>query len=513
MGLNLAECLDDSAESCPDREALVFDDLRMSYGEVAAAAKRVANVLRDKGIGRGDTVGVMLPNTPHFPIVYYGILYSGATVAPANPLMRYREIAHWLRDSGAKVLFVFADCAEESLRAFEEIDSCAHLVLVEKGFRPSEPEVGESFVSLMASASPEFDMVQTQPEDLAAVIYTSAIMEHPAGAELTHSNLYHNALAAKQFALKYYPEDICLTVLPLFHGFGQTAMLNTPFMAQSKVVLAARFETHKIFELIEREKVTLLAMVPAMFHLMWSYKRSADSDLSSVRAATSGGAAMPVELSKQFMERFNVPVLEGYGLTETSPVVTYNEVATNRLGSIGKPIWGCRVAIMRADGSFADTGEEGEIVIRGHHVMRGYRNHPEAMKALTENGWFHTRDLGRADEDGFLYITGLLKDLVITSGMNVSPPEVEKVLREHPAVWDAAVVGVPDSLRGENVEAFVVLAEGASVRSKELSAFCRDQMSSYKCPRRFTVLEALPRKEDGNVDKATLRATRAAKGT
>lgn len=505
MSLNLAECLELSAEACPDKTAIIFEGLHIPYGELASHAHRVANVLKAKGIGQGDVVGMMMPNTPHFPIIYYGILYAGAIAMPLNPMARRREILYRLRDSGARMLFAWEDNAEESIAAFNEASSCRHLVMVESAMRPATPVAGESFMGLMASTDARFDMAQTRSDDTAVLLYTCAVGQRICAAELTHFNLFQNALCAKEFALGYYPEDVCLTVLPLFHGFGQTAMLNTPILAQSTIVLMPRFETHRIFDAVKDQRVTLTAMVPTMYHVLTTHKRHENFDFSSVRVAIAGGSKMPIEISEAFMERFDVPVLEGYGLTEMSPAVSFNRPESNRLGTMGKPIWGVRAAIMREDGSFAQTGETGEIVLRGHNLMKGYFKHPEVTAQAMHGGWFHTRDLGFLDADGYLHFKGLLKDLIICSGMNVWPHEVEEVLCEHAAVREAAVTGIPEPIRGEEIHAFVVLEKGATIAENELAAFCKTLATVYKCPRKFHFVSELPRDSSGKIDKLALR--------
>lgn len=505
MSLNLADCVDLSAMANPDRIAVVMDDYRMSYGELAAAAKRVANLLRDKGIGRGDVVAMMLPNTPHFPIIYYGILYAGAIVLPMNPILKPRGIAYQLRDCGAKALFAWHDCVEDAARACEQSPSCRHLVAVEPTLAPIKPAAGESFVKLLMAVSPEFEMVETQADDTAVIIYTSSLGEGLYGAELSHFNLFQNAFVLSEYIVDYHCDDVFLGVLPLFHAFGQTTMMNAVFIRQGSVVLVPRFDPQKIMDTIAKQRVTVICLVPTMLYVLLEFKKDQTFDVSSLRCITTGGAAMSPEVSKAFTARFGVPVLEGYGLTETGPVVTFNKEETNRLGSIGRPIWGCRLRIMREDGSFAETDEVGEIVLRGHNVMKGYLNQPEANARVFAHGWFHTGDLGYIDADGFTYITGRKKDIIIRSGMNIYPWEVEEILKTHPAIQEAAVVGIPDPMRGEEPKAFVVLKPNATVTTKDLATFCRHELASYKCPRVFELMDTLPHGADGKILKDALR--------
>jgi len=507
MSLNLVECVAWSAEATPDNTALIIGKLRLSYGELYAAVKRMSRLLENLGIKPGDRVAIMLPNVPQFVIIYHGILHRGATVVSANPMLRARELHHYMELSETKALFVWHECLAEASVAAARCSQPPMIISVESGFAPEPPAVGHSFLALMAESEPAGDMALTRPEDLAVIQYTSALEGVPRGAQLSHFNLWHNAHIISEKVLRYYPEDVCLAVLPFFHAFGQTTMMNAALMSRSSVVLAPRFETSKIFETIARESVTLLAMVPTMFHMLTDHKASEAPDLSSLRAVITGGAPMPQHLADAFTERYNIPILEGYGLTETSPVVAFNHtIETSRPGSVGVPIYGCRIRILREDNEDAAIGEIGEVVVRGPNVMQGYLKDSAATAASFHEGWFRTGDYGYLDADGYLFLTGLKKDMIIRAGMNVYPREVERILTEHPAVAECAVIGTPDRLRGQEVKAFVVAEEGQSPAEKELSQFCREHLAAYKCPKRFELISALPRTADGQVDKAQLQA-------
>ncbi len=505
MSLNLADALEMAAETLPESEALVFEDTRMTFLQFAQAARRVAWALRERGIGPGDKVAFVLPNTPHFPVILYGILYTGATAIPVNMLLQWREILYQIDDADATALFVFEPLLEQSARAFAACSKCRHLFVVEPSMTPCQPDVGESFVMMMAGSQAEFEPYRTNADDTAEIIFTSAYGGKPLGTELTHFNLFQNALISQAFVQKFAPEDVCLCVLPLFHSFGQTAMLNAPLLGMSKSILMPRFDPHKVFETIARERVTLFGVVPSMAHFMIHYKPTETFDLSSIRALDVGGAALSDEIYEAFLERFHIPLLQGYGLTETSPVVAYNvDEATNRPGSVGKPIFHCKVRIRRDDNSFASIGEEGEIVIRGHNVMKGYYKKPKETAEALRDGWLHTGDIGYLDKDGYLYLTGLKKDLIIRAGMNLYPREIEEILLLHPNITEAAVFGVPERVRGEEVYAALV-ASGTPPDDKELRAHCFDYLAQFKCPRRFLFLDALPRTDSGQLDKKALR--------
>ncbi|HDP34414.1 MAG TPA: long-chain fatty acid--CoA ligase [Candidatus Hydrogenedentes bacterium] len=506
MSLNLADALEIAAEKRPDSEALVFDDTRMTFAQVAKAARRLAAALHERGVGPGDKVAFLIPNTPHFPIILYGVLYTGATAVPMNVLLQWREISYQLEEADVTTLFAFGPLQEQAVRAFQASPKCRRLFVVEPGTTPSSPETGESFLKMMASGSPDFEPYRTNPDDTAEILFTSAYGGKPLGTELTHFNLFQNALISQAFVQQFTSEDVCLCALPLFHSFGQTAMLNAPLLGTSKVILMPRFETHKVFEIIARERVTLFGVVPSMAHFMIHYKPSEHFDLSSIRALDVGGSALPLETHEAFLERFNIPLLQGYGLTETSPVVAYNvDEATNRPGSVGKPIFHCQVRIRRADDSFAAPGEAGEIVVRGHNVMKGYYKKPAETADALRDGWMHTGDLGYLDEDGYLYLTGLKKDLIIRAGMNIYPREIEEILLLHPDVEEAAVIGVPEHVRGEEVCAVLVSSSQTPPDEKALRAHCFEYLAQFKCPRKFEFIHALPRTNSGTIDKSALR--------
>ncbi len=506
MSLNLADILEMACAARPGSEALVYEDTRMTFAQLAKAARRVAWALHERGIGPGDKVAMLLPNTPHFPIILYGILYTGATAVPMNILLHWREIQHQLNDADVKAVFAFKLLQEQVRQAFSASEKCKHLFVVEPAMTPSQPESGESFLAMMMSAEPKFEPYRTSPDDTAEIIFTSAYGGKPLGTELTHFNLFQNALISQAFVQKYTPDDTCLCVLPLFHSFGQTAMLNAPLLGMSRTILMSRFETHKVFDVIAREKVTLLGLVPSMAHFMITYKPGETFDLSSIRALDVGGAALSMDIYNAFLERFNITLLQGYGLTETSPVVAYNiDEYTNRPGSVGKPIFHCNVRIQRADGTFAPAGEIGEVVVQGHNVMKGYYNKPKESAAALRDGWLHTGDLGYLDKDGYLYLTGLKKDLIIRAGMNIYPREIEDVLLRHPGIREAAVIGIPERVRGEEVCAVLVATDKTPPDDKTLRAHCFDSMAQFKCPRKFEFVDSLPYTDSGTIDKDVLR--------
>ncbi|MGI6460558.1 MAG: long-chain-fatty-acid--CoA ligase [Candidatus Hydrogenedentales bacterium] len=506
MSLNLAHFLYLTAREHPDKTAIIMDDYRFSYQDVLTNARRVANLLQAKGIRRGDKVALMIPNAPQFPIIYYGILLLGAVAVPVNCLLKAHEIHYYLEDSDVRLFFTWVDFLEESIKAVEATLTCQHLVVVSHPDGHKNPVAGESFQRLLEEASPKFDMVETMPDDTAVILYTSGTTGNPKGAELTHFNMFFNAYYTMHRVLYAAANDVALGVLPLFHSFGQTCVQNALFMAGGSMTLVPRFEAQRVLDVIQRDRVSIVAMVPTMYFWLLHEKRNGTYDLSSVRMAVSGGSALPVDTLVQFESEFGVRILEGYGLSETSPVATFNIIERpSKPGSIGLPIWGCEMRIRRNDGTFAEVGEVGEIVMRGHNVMKGYYNKQAATEEAFEGGWFHTGDLARMDDEGYFYIVDRKKDLIIRSGMNVYPREVEEILYGHPAVLEAAVVGVPDPARGEEVKAFICLKSGFSASADELQGYCRERMAKFKCPKSFEFLPGLPKGPTGKILKRHLR--------
>ncbi|MBI5095704.1 MAG: long-chain fatty acid--CoA ligase [Candidatus Hydrogenedentes bacterium] len=476
MSLNLAQYLDIAAQSNPNSTAVILDDFRMTYTELLDVVKRVANALRQRGIGRGDKVAMMIPNTPYFSAVYYGILNVGATVVPVNIL------------------------------PFQMVETCHHFVVVSRPDDHTAPRAGENFLQFIGAADSVFDPVQTMPDDTAVILYTSGTTGHPKGAELTHCNMFFNAYYVMKYIVHAKPGDVGLVILPLFHSFGQTCLQNATLMAGATMTMLPSFDTHKAMHVVQRDRVTMMAAVPTMYFFMLNIPDYQDYDFSSVRMAVSGGSALPVEVLNKFEERYGVRILEGYGLSETSPVASFNILdRPSKAGSIGIPIWGCDMRVMRDDGSIAEVGEVGEIVLRGHNLMKGYYKKPTATEEAIVDGWFHTGDMAHVDNEGYFFIVDRKKDLIIRGGMNIYPREIEEVLYAHPAVLEAAVVGIPDEARGEEVKAYLSPRDGHEIDANEVIEYCQDRLARFKCPKEVEVLPSLPKGPTGKILKRELR--------
>ena len=489
--MNLAASLARNAADNPDRVAIHLGDQTTSYGELDDQSARVAGLLADRGIAPGTPIGIMLPNVPEFASVYYGILRTGAVVVPMNPLLKAREIAYYLGDSGAPVIFAWHITAPEVEIGAKEAGAEAILV---------DPA---TFPDILATASPAPQVVDRAAYDTAVVLYTSGTTGHPKGAELTHANLINNVEVSAADLFQLGPDDLIFGGLPLFHAFGQTCTLNAAIMTGASLTVLPRFDAAKALGILADQRVTIFAGVPTMFSALLHVPDRSGYDVSALRLCISGGAAMPVEVLRQFEDAFDCIVLEGYGLSETSPVASFNHPGRERKpGSIGTPIRGVEMRVVDASGAEVPQGEVGEIAIRGHNIMKGYLNRPDATaEAVSADGWFRTGDIGRVDEDGYYYIVDRKKDLIIRGGYNIYPREIEEVLYEHPEVAEAAVVGIPHPELGEEVGAAVALKPGATVTPDELRSYVKSQVAAYKYPRRVWIVDALPKGPTGKILK------------
>jgi long-chain acyl-CoA synthetase len=472
----------------------------MTYRALDEASARVAGLLHERGLRPGDRVGIMMPNVAEVPVVYYGVLRAGGVVVPMNPLLKGREVAYYLSDSGARLIFAwhaFADPAREGAAAVGPGQSSteqaeAELIVVD----------GVGFPDLLASVTPDFQVVDTDDEDTAVILYTSGTTGHPKGAELTHANLISNTEVSRADIVLAGPDDVIFGGLPLFHVFGQTVALNVAVAAGACLTLLPRFEAAHALRIIADHKVTVFEGVPTMYVALLHQPDRADYDTSALRMCISGGAALPVEVLRGFDEAFGVPVLEGYGLSETSPVASFNHPGRERKpGSIGTPIRDVELRVVDEDGHEMPQGEVGEIVIRGPNVMKGYWQRPEATAEAIRDGWFHSGDLAKVDEDGYFYIVDRKKDLIIRGGYNVYPREIEEVLYEHPAVAEAAVIGLSHPSLGEEVAAAVALKPGTAITAEELRDYVKSQVAAYKYPRHVWLVDALPKGPTGKIQK------------
>lgn len=484
--------LEAAAATHPDRPALVLDETTLSYAELWERTARVAGRLRSRGHQPGDRVGLMLPNVLPFSVLYYGILRAGGVVVPMNPLLKAREVKHYLGDSGARLVFAWQSAADEAAAGAGEAGA--------------EPVVvGSAYLDEVAGWPAAPEVTPRSDDDTAVLLYTSGTTGTPKGAELTQANMATNASVTARTLLDLGPEDVVMGCLPLFHAFGQTAAMNAAVVAGAGLTLVPRFDPATALKVIERDRVTVFEGVPTMYVAM-AQAGSGVADTATLRVCVSGGAALPVEVLRTFTATFGAEVLEGYGLSETSPVASFNRRGETRPGSIGRPIDGVEMRLVDGSGADVPAGEVGEIVIRGHNVMKGYWNRPDATAQAIVDGWFHTGDMAKQDEDGFFFIVDRKKDLIIRGGYNVYPRELEEVLYEHPAVLEAAVIGLPHPTHGEEVGAAVVLRPGAQATAEELREYVKERVAAYKYPRHVWLADALPKGPTGKILKRDIVA-------
>lgn len=519
--LNLASIVTQNARLTPDNEAVVGAGRRMTFRELDQASNQVANALKKLGFGVGDNVALMCPNLPYFPIIYFGIIKTGAAVVPLCVLFKPAEIEYHLKDSEAKAVFAFQGTEElpmldRTKEAFDRVDSCRHLIALPNPQSPSPEQDGITmFSSFVGGESPVFETYPTAPDDTCAILYTSGTTGQPKGAELTHLNLWSNVVATHEImqagpAAKTVEQGTMLITLPLFHTTGQTVQMNTGLYAGSRIVLLPRFDPKMTLDTMTAEKVNFWVGVPTMYWALLNYVEENNYDTSSIvenmSVAKSGGAPMPVDVMKAFEKRFNVRVLEGYGLSETSPLATFNHMQRpSKPGTVGQSIYGVDVICADDDDNEVPRGTRGEILIRGTNVMKGYYKRPEATAEAFRNGWFHSGDIGTMDDEGFLTIVDRKKDMILRGGYNVYPRELEELIITHPAVSLVAVIGVPDVRLGEEVKAFVVLKPGETLTEDGLIEWCRTRIASNKYPRFVEFRNELPIGNTGKIFKRALK--------
>lgn len=531
---NLAEILERSAIEYPERAAVVFGNQRIPYRDLDRLANQCAHVLAEAGITAGDKVALSCPNIPYFAVAYFGILKAGGVAVPLNVLNKAREIEYYLRDSDAKAFLCFEGSdvlptGVHGLQAFEQVDGCEHLFIITADpTAASSIDTAEALGLRMGARSTERLRVESHQDDTAVIFYTSGTTGQPKGAELRHRNIRDNVLTMTGL-FEASPErpDTALCVLPLFHTFGQVVCQNTTFAAGGTVVLQPQFDPRAALRTMLGEKVTFFAGVPTMYwQLLGAVEDGYDvaSLAKNLRLAVSGGAALPVEVHRKFEEKFGVSILEGYGLSETSPVVSFSRPGEPvRLGSIGRPIAGVQMTLIDANwneiaGSDASQlsdattlkapdalSDIGEIAVRGHNVMKGYFKRPDATAEVIRDGWFRTGDLARRDADGWYFIVDRVKEMVIRGGYNVYPREVEEVLMSHEDVSLCAVVGVAHDSLGEEVKAFVIRQPNSALVEADLIAWAKTQMADYKYPRIVKFVDTLPMTATGKILKRELR--------
>lgn len=481
----LSEAFERIAASKASSVAVIEEASRWTFAELSDESSRIAALIKERV--KGGTVGVLLLNSQKYLATMLGIWKAGKTAVPLNYLLPPSDLAFIIKDSGMSGL-VSSQSFSQALAAIK-------------------PLFGDRGVVLMAddssflSAPPE--SVGGDYRDPALNLYTSGTTGRPKGVILTHDNLIANVESCQQAGL-FDHRDAFLCLLPFFHTYAITGTFLLPLLSGSRMVLVDRFHPIKVLGLIQEHKISVFLAIPSMYRVLAITEGS--FDVSSVRFPISGGEPLPAAIAESFVKRFNVPIYEGYGQTEASPVVTLNVPGCRKLGTIGRALPGVEVAIWNDQSQPLPVGEVGELMVRGRNVMKGYHHLPEETARTITNGWLHTGDLGKLDDEGFVTITGRKKDLIISAGENIFPREIEELLCQHSKVKEVAVIGVKDEVRGEVPKAFVIARDGTVLEEKELRAFCRENLANYKVPKYFEIVPDLPRTPTGKILKRMLSA-------
>jgi long-chain acyl-CoA synthetase len=502
MSFNLATILRETATAFPAAPAYRAGGATATYRELDEQSGQFAAGLAAAGLAPGEVVAIQLPNVPQFLTAYFGALKAGLIILPMNPLLKAPEIEHQLTDSGASIMVGLAGLHAEAAKACELTGLPLYLA--------GEPPSGESapLAELMSSeplSEPGGSIWPGDADDTAVLIYTSGTTGKPKGAELTHFLLYMNCTVSGQlFGAR--PDDVTLAVLPFFHVFGLSSVINVSIRYGGCLSVVPRFEPGAVLDAIESDRCTVIAGVPTMLHALAQLDVTG-RDLSALRVTVSGGSSLPENVMQTFERKYGVEVLEGYGLSETGSTTSFNRPGDRKPLSVGKPIWGVQMRVAGSGDQPLPPGPDqiGEILIRGHNVMKGYRNRPDATADALKGGWLHTGDLGYQDSDGFYFIVDRTKDLVIRGGYNVYPREIEEVLYAHPGIAEAAVIGKADERLGEEVVAVVVLADDSGPGEQEIIAYCRERLAAYKYPREVRFRSELPKGPSGKILKTELR--------
>ncbi|KUG23293.1 long-chain-fatty-acid--coa ligase [hydrocarbon metagenome] len=484
--INLIQLFRDSVQKHYDRTAFISEKQYITYSQLNRAVNSVAGIIKQSGIGKGDNVAVMLPNIPEFVYSYFGVLKTGAAVVPLNTSSTAFELTYLLNNSDSKILITQTSQIKKYQEAKDKLISCHQVIAIDSLNQNGELCAGAE--SDDSSSYPE----KINPEDPAVIVYTAGLTGKPLGAILTHGNLCEQ-MDMIQPIFRRGPDDVGLCLIPLFHTFGATVNMLNVIQAGCSTVMMDRLTMESFFGAIEREKITYIAAVPRLYVGMIFYEKASKYDLSSLKICVTGGSAMPPDFIPVFEQKFNVRMLEGYGLTEASPACSFNRIeSVAKHGSIGTPLTGIDIKIVDDTGRELPRNQIGELIVRGGNVMKGYYKDEAATASVIRDGWLYTGDLGRMDEENYIFLTGLKKRMIITSGFNVYASEVENVLNMHPAVQISSVSGKQDLMRGEVVKAQIVLKEGYSADEKEIIRYCKIYLSNYKVPREVEFIKALP---------------------
>ncbi len=502
------DLLKNSVEKYPDKNALLFYQYQRTYSQLWEDVNRFARALQDRGLNPGDRVALMLPNCPQYVVAYYGALLVGGVVTQINPLLVATEVQALLEDSGSRAIIAL-DGVLPRVQAIRSLTALEIVVGVNLEGKSVTVEGVEDFMALMASVTdPRPFAVEVRSEDPAVLQYTGGTTGRSKGAVLSHRNLVANVLQMHAFNELYPGEERSLAVIPLFHVYGMTVVMNLGVHLGGTMVLLPRFNLSEVLDAIQTQQVTLWPGVPTMYVALLQVPRLDPASVASIRLCNSGSAPMPIDVMYQFEEKTGATILEGYGLTEASPTThAHASWMPRKPGTVGIALPSTEFRIVDLE-SHQDLGpgELGELWVRGPQVMKEYWNRPtETSETLVDGGWLRTGDLASCDSEGYLSIVDRLKDLIIASGYNVYPREIEEVLYQHPQVLEAVVVGAPDPYRGETVRAVVVPKPGSNLDDKELTRYLADHLAVYKRPTIIEFRSELPKTAVGKILRRVVR--------
>jgi long-chain acyl-CoA synthetase len=496
--MNVYDYLLSAAEETPDKVGVEFQGNPLTYSQLADEARRIAAALREQGIKPGDSVGFVLPNLPQYVTSLYGSYMAGVNTVPMNVLLTPPEIRYLVEDSNLKMLFVFGMFLPNVLKAIEDMENPPKIVVLGGPHGDHIP-----FAAMVAHE----DRAEPHPikgDDTIMTIYTSGTTGKPKGAMITNANLFAN-LEMTDGVIELQEDDKMLCVLPLFHVFALNGLLHTAIRRRIPLVVHPKFEIADAVKSLAEDGITFFGGVPTMYFYILKQAEVQDLTFPKLRTCISGGAAMPVDVMRQFEEKFDVPIIEGFGLTETTVSVTMNRPDNRKPGSIGLPFEGVEIRVVDEQGADVPNGEIGEIIIKAPNVMKGYLNKPEATAEAIKDGWFYSGDLGYRDDEGFFYIVDRKKDMIIKGGYNIYPREIEEVLFQLPQVAEAAVVGIFDQAKGEAVRAVVSLKPGQTLEEEAIRSHIEANLAKYKWPQDYMIIPELPKGPTGKILKREIK--------
>ncbi|NLO98042.1 MAG: long-chain fatty acid--CoA ligase [Peptococcaceae bacterium] len=493
----LDKILRETAKKNPDKIAIYFADQKIPYAQLDQEVDNLASALLKSGLEFQGRVGIILGNGPNFIRSYFAVLRAGGVAVLLNPASKGEEFKYYFEDSGIKHIITSVDTLPVITGILDQVPPIKQIIVA----GGSNEGQYASLEDILSTNAPPVE-IKISENDVATCLYTSGTTGKPKGALLTHKN-FTFSVAGCVSRMEMVESDHCLCVIPLYHIFSLYVNAFSPIAVGASVTILEHFNPAVVLREIESKKITVFCAVPGMYIAMLQMLANQESDISSLRLCISGGAPLPREVYDAYLEKYNIVLIEGSGPTEAPTFIGGPKY--HKLGSVGCPIEGVSIKIVDSNDREVPMGELGEVCIKGPNVMLGYQNQPEATAEVIIDGWFHTGDIGRIDEDGFVYLVDRKKDMILVGGLNVYPREVEECLYKHPDVYEAAVVGIPDKERGQIPKAFIVLKPGAKAEAKDFILFCRKYLSNYKCPREVAFVDSLPKTATGKIDKTQLK--------